>query len=333
MLNNLRLFIISYLLIGFLLNCSMRDFETTAPEEEEDPFVPKPIFWIPTQGPDAGEILCMALDSRDYIYAGTKKGRVYRSYNQGQTWEPIVKGLPGSPIQSLLIDDENNIFAGTHSFGLYHTHIDTTNWKTTGLNDTTVWTLTRTGDGSIVAGTENGVFYSNLYGSPWRRVKLNGDSIKVVSLATNLQNKIFAGTIGQGIFTSTDNGENWIQNSFKGGVIRLIDFNLYDHVFVGTAGWGLLFSETNGDTWTTPLDGFTQDTVAALAFNSKGSGFIAGQDSGVFVTTDNGLKWEAFNDSLTCTDVTFLLVDKQDFIFAGTKSGIIFRTSRSTKSF
>ena len=47
-----------------------------------------------------------------YIFAGTEGAGVYRSSNNGSTWEPVCSGLKDNVVSALLVNG-NTIFAGT----------------------------------------------------------------------------------------------------------------------------------------------------------------------------------------------------------------------------
>ncbi len=308
-----------------------RTVDTNDPSDDIlDPGEAGPFFWISTNGPNNGEVLCLEIDSRGFLFAGTRSGGVFKSTNQGQTWNAFRRDLPGTAVHTLVITSQGMLFAATNSAGLYRTHIDTLNWRQSNLNDTTARALAVNSQGHIFVATANGVFRSQDDGLRWERKNSNLDGINVISFAINSGDKIFAGTTQNGIFTSMDNGESWEQNSFGVGSVPSISLNRFENVFVATTGFGAFISETNGDTWTVPIDGFTADTVFAFSFNSAGFGFASGAGIGVLRSANNGFNWESFNDSLAVTSVLSLVLDNDEVLYAGSANGIVYRTTRTT---
>ena len=320
------------LLIGLAFSgCADRTTDSNDPSDDIlDPGDLSALFWIATSGPNNGEVHCMEVDSRGFLFVGTKSGRVFKSTNHGQTWDSFRRGLPGTAVHALLITGQGILFAATDSTGLYRTHIDTLNWRQSNLNDTTARALAMDSQGNIFAATAGGVFRSGDDGIRWETKNRNLDGIDVISFAINSRDKIFAGTRENGIFTSTDDGESWEQNSFGIGSVPSIMLNRFENVFLATSGFGTLISETNGDTWTVPINGLSADTVFTFSFNSAGFGFVSGAGVGVLRSTNNGFNWAPFNDSLTAGSLRSLILGKDEILYAGAANGIVYRTTRTT---
>ncbi len=131
--------------------------------------------------------------------------------------------------------------------------------------------------------------------------------------------KIFAGTLSNGVFLSTDNGKNWIKKSSG-----LTDLSINciavrgDNIFAGTMS-GVFLSTDNGKSWKEKNYGLQNKNVMALIV--KNDIIFAGIFGlGVFYSTDNGEKWQK-KMPITESDLysVFSLAIKGDKIFAGTK--------------
>ena len=97
----------------------------------------------------------------------------------------------------------------------------------------------------------------------------------VNSLAINSNGDIFAGTDGDGVFRSSDNGDNWTQINagLTNTKVRALAINSSGEIFVGTLS-GVFRSTDNGDNWSPINTGLTQfDVVIAFAINSSGDIF------------------------------------------------------------
>lgn len=113
----------------------------------------------------------------------------------------------------------------------------------------------------------------------------------VRSLAINNNDHIFAGTFGNGIFRSTDDGTNWtpVNSGLTDPYVWALAINSTGHIFAGT-GDGVFRSTDNGENWTPVNSGLTELFIRALAINSSGYIF-AGTNVGGFRSTDNGENW------------------------------------------
>ncbi len=109
---------------------------------------------------------------------------------------------------------------------------------------------------------------------------------------------IYAGTLGGGVFRSSNSGDNWSQTN--SGItdlnINSIVCNSSGMVFAGTSSSGVFKSTDNGNTWNNTS--LNSGTIHSLAANSNGYVF-AGSNSGIYRSSDNGVNWIRALDSLT----------------------------------
>lgn len=181
----------------------------------------------------------------------------------------------------------------------------------------------------IFAGTNIGVARSVNDGDSWE-ADLPGRA--VLAFAINDAGHIFAGTIGRGVYRSTDQGKTWseVNNGLTNTLVLALIINSEQHLFAGTYLGGVFRSTDNGDTWEPVNDGLTESFVPELAVDSAGHLF-AGTDAGVFRSTNNGDSWSLSNSGLPPGRVFALAVNAADHIFAGTDSGV-FRSTNNGNS-
>ena len=169
------------------------------------------------------------------------------------------------------------------------------------------------------------VFFGQSY-AQWQRTNLP-DTIKVNTMAI-CDSIIFAGTDGEGIFESTDDGEHWksmnegLQNKF----IHTIFIN-GTTIFTGTET-GASISTNNGVSWGTINSGLSDKGVWSFAARQSTPGdstIFAGTWSGVYKSTNNGTSWAATSLSTTAMPVHSLLVRNYDNdVFAATFGGGVY---------
>jgi len=135
----------------------------------------------------------------------------------------------------------------------------------------------------------------------WSRLNLNGLRVTALAVDPNDPNTVFAGTAGQGVFRSTDGGQNWIQ--LNTGLANLtvndllIDPTNTSNVLVGTgrgslvgeATAGIYRSTDRGSTWTrVQLAG----AIFSLAITPQNPSVVyAAGGPPVFKSTDGGATW------------------------------------------
>ncbi len=160
--------------------------------------------------------LAFAADSNNTIYCGTFNG-LYLSTDDGINW--IYNNSLGSyAVPTIIIDTNNNIYCGTGYYGY-----------------------------------GNGVFYSDNGGGSWTQLGLAGEV--VLSLVFNSEANLFAGTLNDGLYKTSDMGTHWkqIQNGLYRKDVYRLKINQQDDIFVGSEGNGQsgygdggIFRSTNG---------------------------------------------------------------------------------------
>jgi len=147
-----------------------------------------------------------------------------------------------------------------------------------------------------------------------------GTTQDVRSIVENGTN-IFAGTYGNGVFGSTDFGDDWTEadTGLTNHTVYVFAIN-GTRIFAGTLG-GVFVSTNNGTSWNSA--GLTIVTVSLVI---QGANIYAGTpSSGVFLSTNNGVNWSAVNNGLPGTYVSALAsIDTN--IFAATNGSGVFRS-------
>ncbi|MGE5106496.1 MAG: VPS10 domain-containing protein [Sphingobacteriales bacterium] len=169
---------------------------------------------------------------------------------------------------------------------------------------------------------------NSLY-AQWVKTNKPNNAGVIQCFVTNGTN-LFAGTFGNGVFLSTDDGVTWapantgITNAFV-YALALNGTTLY----AGTGG-GVYISNNNGVSWTAMNNGLTNTFVVSFAFS--GTNIFAGTDGGgVFLSTNNGASWNAVNSGLTNLFVHILHINGTN-LFAGTDGGGMFLSTNNGTS-
>jgi hypothetical protein len=147
---------------------------------------------------------------------------------------------------------------------------------------------------------------------------------------------LLAGTLGSGVFLSSDNGMTWTPSSAGLPNAEVLCFAVPSTVaggsmiFAGTSGGGIFLSTDNGVHWTAANAGLAELDVRSLGFIPSGTGgtvLLAGTGGGgVFVSTDNGSFWTSANTGLANTDVRSIAISGHDIV-VGTGGGGVWKRS------
>lgn len=173
-----------------------------------------------------------------------------------------------------------------------------------------------------------GVFMSTDQGENWSQAGLPTTDVRSIA---SINDTIFVGTNGSGIYKSTDWGATWqaINNGLNGATsFRAIETKGNTLFAGGPIGTGVFRSTDFGNSWTLLSNGLTSGSYRGFASNTQL--IVAGSfGAGVFYSIDNGDTWVALNDGLT--DLTiFDLEINGNYLMAATNTQGVFRYDLST---
>jgi len=247
-----------------------------------------------------------------YLFAGTLEGGfIYLSKDSGATWTQLVSiaqpyhvprtQLIEDPI-IVLFADSTRLIAGVGglSNNIVKISTSTDNGLTWTKKDSSfIYNVNcfTSNNGTIFAGTDNGVFLSTDYGTSWSASNsgLNNayyDSIyhhspSVLSIIAK-GTDIFAWTNTNELFHSTDSGKNW--NAIKNELLQ----NIYglavigNDLFIGSFN-GVILSSDNGNNFQAVDTSIINYPIITLITN--GTNLFAENNEGIFLSTNKGGNW------------------------------------------
>lgn len=178
--------------------------------------------------------------------------------------------------------------------------------------------------------TPTGVFMSTNQGDNWNAAGLSTTDVRSI---TAINNTLFVGTNGAGIYKSDDYGTTWfaINNGLNGALnFRAIESKGNTLFAGGPNGTGVFRSLDFGANWNLLGGGLASSSYRGFASNSQL--IVAGSfGGGVFYSTDNGDNWTTINTGLT--DLTIFDLELNDnYLIAATNTQGVFRFALSNLS-
>jgi Secretion system C-terminal sorting domain len=217
------------------------------------------------------------------------------------------------------------------SQGTFRSSDDGVTWvsKSSGLTDLR-------GSGILSVGlrlffvSPTGVFMSTNQGDSWSPAGLSMTDIRCIA---SINDTLFVGTNGAGIYKSMDWGINWvsINNGLNGSTnFRAMESKGNTLFAAGPTGTGVFRSIDFGTNWTLLGGGLASGSYRGFASNSQL--IVAGSfGGGVFYSTDDGNNWTTINTGLT--DLTIFDLELNDnYIIAATNTQGVFRFALSNLS-
>jgi hypothetical protein len=163
--------------------------------------------------------------------------------------------------------------------------------------------------------------------------RLNGfPGAYIHALAIDSSGRIYAGSINNGMYRSTDDGITWsqINSGLTTRRVHSIAVHPSGSIFIGTDSGGVYRSTNNGDNWS-PI-GLVGKVVFSIAIKSSGEIFAGYSypnliNGGVYRSTNNGVTWDVVGTSSLISVVNVLTVNSSGFIFAGTNGSGVYRST------
>jgi|GEM_PF-2470344 len=278
-------------------------------------------FWRQCGGPYSGWVLCMAAAEDGGLLTGTQNG-VWRSTNDGESWDLSDSGLIDRQIRALVRTRTGKMLAGTQETGVLCSTDHGVTWfqaDTTLAAIGLVASFAVDSGGRIFAGTSDGVFMSSDDGSTWAGAGLQGDVINDIEVVA--PNTLLAATYFGGVKMTLNSGASWTQKlKISSAPMYALAIDGEGYFYACPWGKGVYRSTDQGTTWTPMRTGMENRNPYSLNFNSSGS-LLAGTDSGIFISSDKGVTWAY--DGLSGRSVGVIIRDTKGYIYAGLEySGI-----------
>jgi photosystem II stability/assembly factor-like uncharacterized protein len=263
----------------------------------------------------------LAINSHDYLFLSTGYSEIYRSLDNGKTWQNIK--IMTSPFffidfSFISIDKNDIIFAGGDNY-IYRSADNGETWvqKKQGLENGNIFcmAINKNNDLFVCSGGES--FLSGSY-----RKSSNTRGIPGYEYC---------------IYKSTDNGDNWKKLCSNDFSLTCLAIDSAGNIYGGAWDYGITYSKDNGETWEKTGDNLPNKYINSIIFNSAGKMFAGtsthnGIEGGVFTSTDMGKTWTKINSGMTKNiygdvDIRCLFIDSKGYLYAGTAGNGVYRSS------
>ncbi len=181
-------------------------------------------------------ITSLTADTQGKIFAGTRNG-IYASIVPYDEWWPVNSDFNNQIFSSLLVTSQNTVFAGGTGVYRSDDNGRTWNLKNNGLGNWPVYSLISGKDGEIYAGADiGGFFLTTDNGESWTRSNTGMSNTEILSLAMNKDGHIFSGIWRGGVYRSTNGGNDWmpVDSGLTNKSVGTITISPDDYLFAGT---------------------------------------------------------------------------------------------------
>jgi photosystem II stability/assembly factor-like uncharacterized protein len=267
----------------------------------------------------------IALTPNDHIFIAPTGGSLYRSTDNGSSWDNVTGVWNGYGILALNTTRTGDIYVGlSGGGGAYRS-----------TNNGTTWTQIRSAlqvecidindHGYIFLGasTGEGAYRSTDNGTSWISINNGfGCSATVFAFVIDPSGTIFAAT-WCGTYRSTNDGDLWIRSDsdLPSMIPRVLTADSAGGVLIGLYSGGAYRTTDQGTHWFPINTGIISYNVNAMMVEARGA-IIAGTDGGICRSTNGGTQWVDITGTLPSTNVYAVGATSNGTLFAGNGNGL-----------
>lgn len=243
-------------------------------------------FWQSTDGPPSATT-CMVSNSKGHVFVGTPFSKVYRSTDNGTTWEPFDQGIDDGgpnwfPVNQLVIDAQDRLYAAVNGLGLLRSSDDGRTWNKLNIGLDIGSNSRISVSVKSPAGAPTQIFVGYDAGASNLRARFSSDdgasfvniplglpsgtsSLFEVFLSPNSNKMFVSAAYNKGLFRTTDRGASWRRIDNGDGSSNESDdlystfaYDKFGHLYVGrnalpgsakTPNAVVLKSTNDGEQW------------------------------------------------------------------------------------
>jgi photosystem II stability/assembly factor-like uncharacterized protein len=305
------------------------------------------------------------VDPRDsnHVLIATDRSGVMASTNGAATWETSNHGYAHRYVSALLADNHeaSTFYVGVVNDreygGVFYSHDNGQHWmqKAAGLGGRDVFTLKQSAGGTLVAGTNRGMFYLEHSATEWKpmnqvaveqtKTVYRKGSKKATTMTTWKKSELdarvndlemgshrwFAATTA-GVYSSKDEGKIWkIEPGL--GHQDFVTVRAQGDAIVAATRSNAMVSGDGGATWKQAgLPSFLTG-IRNAAISSDGQFLVASRE-GVYRSEDGGTTWEHAVNGLPAKDITSVSFDfaHKRLLATSDATGVIFESTDGGRS-
>jgi photosystem II stability/assembly factor-like uncharacterized protein len=291
------------------------------------------------------------------VLLATDRSGVMASTDGANSWTTSNHGYAHRYVSAILADnkDLNTLYVGLvndREFGgVFHSNDAGQHWsqKSAGLGGKDVFALKQAPSGTLIAGTNHGVYSLERDGTQWHSMNVvviehfsnvtkKGSKKPVVKTAIEkkelvarvndleLDSERWLAATTSGIYTSIDRGKTWKGGSVLGET-DFVSVRADDSTVVAATRSSVLVSKDSGKTWIkAPLPKYVVG-IRNVAIASDSQIMVAARE-GAFRSGDGGLSWQQAVNGLPVKDITSVSFDAahRRLLATSDATGVIFES-------
>ena len=289
---------------------------------------------VPFQNPvENPAITSVFQDKQNQLWVGLQTGDIAKLVNNHLKFFIPEEGTPKKPITAFLQDDQNNIWYSTDGEGIYYFsgnhqyNIDSTD----GLSEMSIYSLTLTDNGEVLAGSDQGISICKISGAQKKVENINTKNglpdnfVKTIIPAGN--NTFWIGMQDKGICLYNNTTRQFtilpaFQSWKYGQVNKLLQSQ--NNLWIATEDYGVIkTSATAGGSSNLKIEADQSFNINDLLQDNEGNIWMLANNSELIKTTGDQLKLLVNYKEKDFSNVHAILCDNKNNIWQGTIKGVI----------
>lgn len=268
------------------------------------------------------------VDPRDskHVLLATDRGGVLVSHDGGESFAQSNTGISERKVEALLVDrgDPLKLYAGVvndKNFGGVFVSGDggkTWSQAGAGLDGRDVYVLAQTKDGTVVAGTNDGIFELD---SPSAGVTGNSPAANLVWEARNTVANTIVKTVTETKYHTRVNVEKQEQAPVVEMSGRVASLDVASDVWAAATAYGLMTSRDQGATW---QGGPVMGASDYISVTVHGDDVAAARADGVVLSKDKGMTWWPLGLPTMLTRIHCVAFTPDGTLWLGAREGVYF---------
>lgn len=279
-------------------------------------------YLYPSINPSDLYINTLAIYNETILF-GLDYTSLYRSTDSGQTWEELTLRITPDDFYNIQITEEGQVLVGT-DIGAFASWDIGDSWSRIFPYNSIVYTFTQNHENELLVGTSDAV-YRRKVDTNWVRSSEGIIENQVTELIRLKNGNLLAGTFYDGLFRTSDGGQNWEQlNFFVSTSFESIIEIPGGEVALGVIGYPGLYLSEDGLTKWSPVDLTNIGSLTHGADSTLFAGSVGRLTHGVYRSVDLGATWTEVG--LESEEINELATDEFGIIYAGTLGNGVFRS-------
>jgi len=280
----------------------------------------------------AGSSILKLINSAQGVFAGTRDG-IYKTTNSGTSWAKVTGNndtINYSEVRGICTDNSKIYAALNYKFnGIVYKSTDFgKTWKRSGNGfspDIAFMTSVIISGNNVIAGSDQGVYYSTDNGDSWQQSDLTNGFIVEMAATSGY---VYASLNLGGVYRSSNDGIDWTPVYNPPSTFFNDMTALENYAYAGMSNNGAYYSTDNGNNWY-PAGFPSGSSVYTIKFIPAVPGMvIAGtniEPNYIYASFGHSHNFSPYSDELGVNAITEALTSNDLYAFAGTDYNGVWR--------